>query len=95
MRLSEPLYTVKKVGEDGMHMNDLDRLVGFTGAENSCLPAGLRESPKQLGMLEEPHKWLSGGEARKSSGSILSNHVMYVDLDISPELRSKVELNCL
>ncbi|KAK1550671.1 hypothetical protein Q3G72_022869 [Acer saccharum] len=43
VRLSESLYTVKSFGEHGMHLDKLNRLVGFTGSENSCLPADISE----------------------------------------------------
>ncbi|KAK9266066.1 hypothetical protein L1049_021471 [Liquidambar formosana] len=90
VRLSESLYSVKNVGENGMRLDDLNRNVGFTGPENSCLPIGIRENTKQSDMIQDPNLWSSGREANRSMESTLSGHSMYVDLDISSELRSKV-----
>ncbi|KAG2675535.1 hypothetical protein I3760_12G008200 [Carya illinoinensis] len=42
------------------------------------------------GMIEESHLWLSGREFSTSVDSSLSGHFMYVDPDISAELRNKV-----
>lgn len=89
VRLSESLYGVKNVGENGMRLDEFNRLVGSTGPENSCLPVGIRENAKQSDMNQEPRLW-SRREAKKSMESTLSGCSMYVDLDISSELRSKV-----
>lgn len=75
-----------------MHVDQLNRLVGFSGSENSCLPVGTRGA-KQSSMLEEQCLSVSGGESNRSIDCTLSGHSIYVDLDISPELRNKVKLN--
>ncbi|XP_057957752.1 uncharacterized protein LOC131150799 [Malania oleifera] len=90
IRLSESLYSVKSVGENGMHMDDLNQLVGLTNAENSCLPVGMRENAKLSKTTEEPQQQFSGRESKRSIGSTLSGHLMHVDSDICDELRSKV-----
>lgn len=80
------------MGQNGIRLDELNRLVGFSGAENSCLPVGAYGT-KQLSTIEEPQ--FSGREfnCNRSSDSTLSGHSMYVDLDISAELRNKVKLN--
>ncbi|KAL6344615.1 hypothetical protein AAG906_002521 [Vitis piasezkii] len=90
VRLSESLYYVKNVGENGVRMDELNRLIGFSGAENSCLPAGMFENAKQSVMTEDPHLWFSGRESKRSVDSTLSGHSMFIDSDISAELRNKV-----
>ncbi|KAK3213278.1 hypothetical protein Dsin_017984 [Dipteronia sinensis] len=89
VRLSESLYTVKSIGEHGMHLDKLNRFVGFTGIENSCLPAGIYES-KQYDKTGKPNLQFSDKDSNRSPGLTLSGHYMYVDSDISEELRNKV-----
>lgn len=62
-----------------MQLDKLNRLVGFTGTENSCLPAGIYEG-----------KQFSGRESNASTNFTLSGHSLYIDSDISEELRNKV-----
>lgn len=90
VRLSESLYTVKSIGEHGMHLDKLNRLVGFAGTENSCLPAGIFEA-KQFDATAKPHLRFSERESNRSTNATLSGHSMYIDSDISEELRNKVE----
>uniref|UniRef100_A0A2N9FIL9 BRCT domain-containing protein n=1 Tax=Fagus sylvatica TaxID=28930 RepID=A0A2N9FIL9_FAGSY len=87
VRLSETLYSVKNSGENGMRLDEFNRLAGFSGTENSCLPV-VTHGAKQFDMIEKPR--FSGREFNRSSGSTLSGHSMYVDPDISAELRNKV-----
>ncbi|XVE53818.1 hypothetical protein DITRI_Ditri03aG0032600 [Diplodiscus trichospermus] len=89
VRLSESLYTVKGVGEHGMRVNELNRLVGSTASESSCLPAGFLEA-KKIDMIEKPNVRSSGRVPNKSMDSTLSGYTMYIDSDISDELRKKV-----
>lgn len=91
MRLSESLYCVKSVEENGMLLDELSRLAGFASSESSCLPVGIHVA-KQSNTIEESHLWLSGREFSTSADS-LSGHSMYVDPDISSELHNKVNLN--
>lgn len=92
MRLNESLYNVKSFGEDDAHLDQMNRLAGFSGSENSCLPVGTRGA-KQSEMLEKQHLSCSGGDSNRSNDCMLSGHSLYVDLDISPELRKKVKSN--
>lgn len=85
MRLSESLYTVKSIDEHGMHLDKLNRLVGFAGTENSCLPAGIYEA-KQFNATGKHER-----DSNRSMNSTLSGCSMYVDSDVSEELRNKVE----
>ena len=91
VRLSESLYYVKNVGENGVRMGELNRLIEFSGAENSCLPVGMFENAKQSVITEDPHLWFSGRESKRSVDSTLSGHSMFIDSNISAELRNKVE----
>lgn len=88
-RLSESNYSVKSFGENAMPLDEWNRLTGFSGAENSCLPVGVRGS-KQSCMVEEPLVRFSGRETDRRNDYTLSGHSMYVDLDTSAELRNKV-----
>lgn len=85
MRLSESLYTVKSIDEHGMHLDKLNRLVGFAGTETSCLPAGIYEA-KQFDVTSKPER-----ESHRNMNSTLSGCSMYVDSDVSEELQNKVE----
>ncbi|XWS17570.1 hypothetical protein CRYUN_Cryun33cG0078600 [Craigia yunnanensis] len=89
VRLSESLYIVKGVGEHGTRVDELNRLAGSTASESSCLPAGFHEA-KKIHMIEKPHVQFSGRVPNKSMDSTLSGHTMYIDSDISDELRNKV-----
>lgn len=98
MRLSESLYSIKSFGQNCIRLDEFNRLVGFISTENSCIPVDARGA-KPLDTIEEPHLPFSGRESNRSTDSVLSGHSMYVDLDISSELRNKVKLflekNCL
>ncbi|XP_021894373.1 uncharacterized protein LOC110812022, partial [Carica papaya] len=89
VRLSESLYAVKNVGENGMHMDELNQLVGFGGSDYSCLPSGIHEA-KQVDMMEKSHLRFSGKESSISKDLTLSGKSLYVDSDISDELQCKV-----
>lgn len=89
VRLSESLYSVKSVGENGARLDEMNRLVGFTGAENVCLPVGINDA-KQFNKSEGLHQLSSGRSPIKSIGLNLSGNSMYVDSDISDDLRSRV-----
>ncbi|KAM7258378.1 hypothetical protein ACFE04_014119 [Oxalis oulophora] len=89
VRLSESLYNIKSVGENSFRLDELNRLVGFGSTENSCLPAGIRENPK---LNTVPLSRFSAKEPTKTtvSNSVLSDHSMYIDSDISTELYKKI-----
>ncbi|KAK8559011.1 hypothetical protein V6N13_098610 [Hibiscus sabdariffa] len=88
LRLSESLYTVKGVGEHRKHVDELNRLVKSPASESSCLPSGFHEA-KKLGMIEKPNIQFSERVPNKSMDSMLSGHTVYVESDISDELRNK------
>ncbi|XP_060963289.1 uncharacterized protein LOC133032805 isoform X3 [Cannabis sativa] len=88
VRLSESLYRIKSIGENKA-LDDWNRLNGFTGAENSCLPAGVRGTLHSE-TSEEQHGRFSGRASERNDDYALSGHSLYIDLDISTELRNKV-----
>ncbi|XP_028777368.1 uncharacterized protein LOC114734045 isoform X2 [Neltuma alba] len=88
VRLSESLYSVKNYGNNNTNLDDYKLLSGYTNAENSCLPASFLES-KQNDKAEEFQRF-SGRESTKNVDLPLSGCSIYVDPDISPELRTKV-----
>ncbi|XP_057985797.1 uncharacterized protein LOC110662256 isoform X2 [Hevea brasiliensis] len=89
VRLSESLYSVKSVGENGVCLDDLNRIFGFSGSENSCLPVGFNDT-KQFEMTEGLHKRSSGRSSNRSIEPTMSGNSVYVDSDISGDLRNKV-----
>ncbi|XP_012077172.1 uncharacterized protein LOC105638063 isoform X2 [Jatropha curcas] len=89
VRLSESLYSLKTVGENDVRLDDLNRLVGFGGAENSCLPVSINDA-KKYDVTEALHKQSSGRSSTKSIEPVLSGNSMYIDSDISDEMRNKV-----
>ncbi|CAI0448267.1 unnamed protein product [Linum tenue] len=89
-RLSESLYAVKNLGDNGVRLDDLNRLVGFTDAENSCFPDGVSNS-KQFDMTERPaHKHAPRKASSCSNDLIFSGNAMFVDPDVSNDLKIKV-----
>ncbi|MBA0731904.1 hypothetical protein Gogos_016025 [Gossypium gossypioides] len=88
VRLSESLYTVKGVGENGSRVDELKRLVS-TASESSCLPASFHDT-KKIDMVEKPHVRYSRSDPKNSLSSMLSGHTLYIDSDFSDELRNKV-----
>ncbi|GMI94955.1 hypothetical protein like AT2G26270 [Hibiscus trionum] len=88
VRLSESLYTVKGVGENGTRVDELNRLVP-TASESSCLPSSFHDA-KKIDMVEKQHARFSRSASKNSLDSILSGHTLYIDSDISDELRNKV-----
>ncbi|KAJ4844829.1 hypothetical protein Tsubulata_020570 [Turnera subulata] len=90
VRLSESLYTVKNVGDNGVRVDELNRFVGVTGSENSCLSVGINDARQSSINSEGTEKQSSRRNSSRSTGSTLSGNSMYVDSDISGELRSKV-----
>ena len=89
MRLSESLYSVKSVGENNVRLDDLNRLVGISSTENSCLPVGINDA-KKFDVTEGLHKQSSARSSNRSIDSILTGNSVYVDSEISDELRNKV-----
>lgn len=89
--MSESLYSVKSVGENGLQVEELNQRLGFPGTENSCLPVGVLEDGKLFNTMRQPHLQSSGKESSRSRVSVLSGYSLFVDSDISAELQSKVE----
>ncbi|XP_015572977.1 uncharacterized protein LOC8258608 isoform X1 [Ricinus communis] len=89
VRLSESLYSVKSVGETDVRLDDLNRLVGINGTENSCLPVGINDA-KKFDAIEGLHKRLSARSSNRNIDSTLSGSSMFIDSEISDELRNKV-----
>ncbi|CAN0918358.1 DNA topoisomerase 2-binding protein 1 [Linum grandiflorum] len=85
VRLSESLYTVKNLEDNGVRLDDLNRLVGFGDADKSCIPIGV-SGAKQFDSSERTHKHGSW----RSSDLIFYSASMYVDPDISNDLKIKV-----
>lgn len=75
-----------------MQLDELSRLAGFAGTENSCLPLGTHGA-KKFDKIEESHLCYSGREFDRSTDSTLYGHSLYVDPDISDELHNKVNVN--
>ncbi|KAK8529140.1 hypothetical protein V6N13_102074 [Hibiscus sabdariffa] len=88
VRLSESLYIVKGVGEHRKRVDELNRLVKSPASESSCLPSGFHEA-KKIDMIEKPNIQLSKRVPNKSMDSMPSDHTVYVESDISDELRNK------
>ena len=74
-------------------VDELNWLVS-TASERSYLPAGFHEA-KKIDMIVKPHVRFSGRVPTKSMDSTLSGHTIYIDSDISDELRNKVTFNFL
>ncbi|KAJ8751109.1 hypothetical protein K2173_016290 [Erythroxylum novogranatense] len=89
VRLSESLYSVKNVEEGGVHLSELNRVIGFTGSENSCLPAGISDA-KQFHRREGQQKYTTGIVSSKNADLNLFSNFMYIDSEISHDLRKKV-----
>ncbi|PSS01351.1 DNA topoisomerase 2-binding protein like [Actinidia chinensis var. chinensis] len=86
VRLSESLYSVKSVGENGMLMDNLNQLSPLAGSETFCLPVSKQEISKQFDRaLPLPEKG-----SKRNGESTLSGLSLFIDLDISPELQRKV-----
>ncbi|XP_016750183.2 uncharacterized protein [Gossypium hirsutum] len=89
VRLSESLYTVKGAEEHAACVDELNRLAGSTASESSCLPSGFHEA-KKLDMIGKANVRYSGRVLNRSMDSVLSGHTIYIDSDISVELRNKI-----
>ncbi|XP_039071574.1 uncharacterized protein LOC120218745 [Hibiscus syriacus] len=89
VRLSESLYAVKGIGEHVTPEDELNRLAVSTASKSSCLPAGFHDA-KKIDTIETPHARFYQRGPNKSLNSMLYGHTMYIDSDISVELRNKV-----
>ncbi|MCL7025937.1 hypothetical protein MKW94_016533, partial [Papaver nudicaule] len=88
-RLSESLYTVKSVIENVAQL-DFNRVVGSNGSEKSCLPVGVHEVTKQSSISERPQVQLAGKEAIRGKESVFAVQFIYLDSELSAELKRKV-----
>lgn len=93
MRLSESLYGVRFAGQNGMPLGELNQLIGLPGVAKSCLPLRVFEDEKPSCTMWQSHLQFSREELR-SDGAVLSGGSIYVDPDISAELKKKVEFCC-
>ncbi|XP_026429596.1 uncharacterized protein LOC113325993 [Papaver somniferum] len=88
-RLSESLYAVKNVIKNVAQL-DFNRVVGSNGSEKSCLPVGVHEVTKQSRLSEQSQLQPAGKEAFKSKESVFAGQFMYLDSELSAELKRKV-----
>lgn len=95
VRLNESSYSVKNLRDDGYRMDELSRIVGFTGAENSCLPSGIHNLKKPETNEELRPRYSGKGNHGDAYSRTLSGRTIYVDSDISADLRNKVSSNHL
>ncbi|KAF5208059.1 Brct domain dna repair protein [Thalictrum thalictroides] len=89
VRLSESLYSVKGVGDSGLQV-EFNRLVRVSDTEKSCLPARLHERSKQANTTQQAHLQSSGEDFGASRAVVLSGQSIYVDSEISDDVRRKV-----
>ncbi|KAL5716201.1 hypothetical protein ACHQM5_017925 [Ranunculus cassubicifolius] len=89
VKLSESLYNVKYLGDDGPRV-ELNRLLRVVGSEKSCVPAGLHENTKKSSTTQLAHPQLAEKESNTSSDLVLSGHSIYVDPNISEDVQKKV-----
>lgn len=90
VRLNESLYGVKSSRDDGNQIDELGRIVGFTGTENSCLPPGIHNPKKPENTEISKPRYPERGNHRDTVSKTLSGHIIYIDSDISANLRNKV-----
>ncbi|XP_011657362.1 uncharacterized protein LOC101211759 [Cucumis sativus] len=89
VRLSESLYTIKSLGENSGRLDELKHLAGSGGDGNSCLPVGIH-GVEQNDTIGDSQLSFSKKDRDRRMDSNLSGQSMYIDTDISPELRHKV-----
>lgn len=91
-RLNESLYSIKSVGESGLPLGEVNRLVGLTGSEKSCLPAIAFGDETSSNAAGQPQLPLSIKELR-AGVSVFSNDCIFIDSGVSCELKKKVEFD--
>ncbi|KAK9131452.1 hypothetical protein Sjap_011939 [Stephania japonica] len=79
VRLSESLYSVKSVADT--HLKS---------SQKSCLPVSLYEDAKKSNVTCQPLLHSSENESGRDLDLALAGHLVYVDPDISDDLKSKV-----
>ncbi|KAE8700367.1 hypothetical protein F3Y22_tig00110557pilonHSYRG00281 [Hibiscus syriacus] len=85
VRLSESFYSMKGIGEHVTTADELNLLAESTTPESSCL-----DEANKTSMREKQHAQFSRRVPNRSMNSAFSGHTMYIDSDISVELRNKV-----
>ncbi|WOK96379.1 hypothetical protein Cni_G05086 [Canna indica] len=88
-RLSETLYSVKSIGENGLPLGESNRLAGLPSSERSCLPSPAFKDDKSLGRGWQPPIKPPKNE-HTIGGSVFFNSSIYVDSEISDDLKKKV-----
>ncbi|URE24032.1 BRCA1 C Terminus (BRCT) domain [Musa troglodytarum] len=89
VRLSESLYSVKTIGGNGLPLGELNRLVAIPGSAKSCLPSPALGDEKSSGKAWQPPVQPPKKEDT-NGGSVFSNNFIFVDPEISDELKKKV-----
>ncbi|MQL79982.1 hypothetical protein Taro_012411 [Colocasia esculenta] len=87
-RMREALYAVKNFGENGLPLQEIGHLVSHQSSNKSCLPA--HEGSNRSSMIWQPHLQTSEKETIRNRGSLLASKVIYIDSNISNELKKKV-----
>ncbi|KAM0949202.1 putative BRCT domain-containing protein [Dioscorea sansibarensis] len=87
--ISESLYSVRSVEENGLPLRELSRLVGYTSAENSCLPVVDFGDTKPSNTALQAHLQTPRKEVN-STAPVLSKVFIYIDPNISSEMNKKV-----
>ncbi|KAK1263888.1 hypothetical protein QJS04_geneDACA013513 [Acorus gramineus] len=90
VRLNESLYSVKSVGQNGLPVGDLNRLVGFTNAEKSCVPVLAYDESRLSNTNLQTFLQPPGQDSTGSWRPILASDRIYIDSNISPDLKTKV-----
>ncbi|CAH2060848.1 unnamed protein product [Thlaspi arvense] len=87
LRMSESLYNVKQLGQNS---ETVDELCGVFDLEPRCCPRPNQQAV-HLGTSKKYHQVSSSGlDSGTSEDMTLADHSIYVDSDISDELRLKV-----
>ncbi|XP_047322381.1 uncharacterized protein LOC124926231 [Impatiens glandulifera] len=80
-RLSEKLYSVKNAAENNKTS------LQYAGSESPYLPAAMQRHAKQSNTTLQFSEKDNNAQAAESA---LSGHTLYIDVDVSPEIRSKI-----
>ncbi|XP_020571366.1 uncharacterized protein LOC110018406 isoform X2 [Phalaenopsis equestris] len=91
MRLNESLYIIKNVGEHGFPLVDSDVSSALPGTEKSCLPLAHIDVDKSSNRINQTGQLCQQPLRNEcSSGSLFSNDFIFIDPDVSVELKKKV-----
>ncbi|KAJ1289832.1 hypothetical protein BS78_02G195000 [Paspalum vaginatum] len=89
MRLDESLYAIKNIGENGVPLQESNRLVGVPVNEKSCLPPLIFQD-KACSDTTRKHSLQTPREEGDHHGLVFVNDTMYIDPGISAEMRKKI-----